>query len=50
MILKQCKCGSTEFYNEDDTWRCDVCGRLAQFTSNEEKPKDIKESLGEKNA
>ena len=30
-VLKQCKCGSTDFEYEDDTLRCMECCRLAEF-------------------
>lgn len=31
-VIKQCKCGSTNFTNDDNTLRCEDCGRLADFT------------------
>ena len=50
-VIRRCKCGSTEFSIEDDTWRCDDCGRLADFSIKEKnnKNKENNESLGEKN-
>ena len=34
-VLKQCKCGSTDFEyeNDDDVLRCVECGRLARFVN-----------------
>lgn len=49
MTIKKCKCGSTDFYNEDDTWRCDKCQRLAEFTTSE-KSKNNDERKEERNA
>lgn len=31
LVMKQCACGSTDFYNDDNTWRCEKCDRLAEF-------------------
>lgn len=51
MVFKKCKCGSTDFYDDDEgggTWRCEECGRLAEFTSSK-KTKESNESIGDKN-
>ncbi len=47
-VFKQCKCGSIDFYDEDNgTWRCENCGRLAMceyVNDKEEVKKDVKQS------
>lgn len=53
MVFKICVCGCTDFYDDDGdgTWRCEDCGRLAEFTSSKKtKEKENNESVGENNA
>lgn len=30
-VIKKCKCGSTNFYNDEGTMRCEECSRVADL-------------------